>query len=249
VSTPAAGRLTGLTAVVTGGAGGIGRATVARLTADGARVAVLDRAAVGAGPGRADLVIHADVTDAGSLAAAAAQVATRFGRCDLLVVTAGVAVVGTAGDCTDADWDEVFAVNARGAWLTFRAFLPVLNRPARFVTVASAAGLRPMPQLAAYSAAKAALIGLTRSIALDYAADGIRANCVCPGQVSTPLAARVQRDRPPGERSAVAEFADYPVKRAGRPEEVAGAIAYLCGPEAGYVTGSVLAVDGGRTLH
>lgn len=249
VSGPAAGRLAGLAAVVTGGAGGIGQATVRRLAADGARVAVLDRATNRAGQAGAGLVIGADVTDAGSLAAAAAQVAADFGRCDLLVISAGVAVVGAAADCTDTDWDQVFAVNVRGAWLTFRAFRPVLNRPASVVTVASAAGLRPMPRLAAYSAAKAALIGLTRSIAIDYAADGIRANCVCPGQIDTPLAARVQRDRPPGDRAAVAAFADYPVKRAGRPAEVAAAIAYLCDPQAGYVTGSVLTVDGGRTLH
>jgi NAD(P)-dependent dehydrogenase (short-subunit alcohol dehydrogenase family) len=246
VSGPAAGRLAGLTAVVTGGAGGIGQATVRRLAADGAQVAVLDRVTDGA---RAGLVLRADVTDAGSLAAAASHVTAEFGRCDLLIIAAGVAVAGAAADCTDADWDQVFAVNVRGAWLTYRAFLPVLNRPASVVTVASAAGLRPMPRLAAYSAAKAALIGLTRSIAVDYAAEGIRANCVCPGQIDTPLAAQVQRDRPPDERAAVAGFADYPVKRAGQPAEVAGAIAYLCGPEAGYVTGSVLAVDGGRTLH
>jgi NAD(P)-dependent dehydrogenase (short-subunit alcohol dehydrogenase family) len=254
------GPLAGLTAVVTGGAGGIGQATVARLAAGGAAVASLDLVVrqetaerAGAAPGRPAagpaLTICADVTRVADLAAAARQVRDELGGCDILVLTAGVAVTGPAGTATETDWDRVFAVNVRGAWLSFREFLPVLRRPASVVTVASATGLRPLPGLAAYSAAKAALIGLTRSIAVDYAADQIRANCVCPGQVATPLAARVQAERPAGQRAAVASFADYPVKRAGQPEEVAAAISYLCQPEAGYVTGTVLAVDGGRSLH
>jgi len=239
------GPLAGLAAVVTGGAGGIGQATVARLTAAGATVASIDSSPGGTGP----LSIRADVTSTADLAAAARAVRENLGGCDILVLTAGVAVTGPAGDTAEADWDRVFDVNVRGAWLTFREFLPVLRRPASVITVASAAGLRPLPGLAAYSAAKAALIGLTRSIAVDYAADQIRANCVCPGQVATPLAARVQAERPADQRAAIASFADYPVKRAGQPAEVAAAISYLCQPDAGYVTGTVLAVDGGRSLH
>jgi NAD(P)-dependent dehydrogenase (short-subunit alcohol dehydrogenase family) len=254
------GPLAGLTAVVTGGAGGIGQATVARLAAGGAVVASVDLTTADQATKRADaapgdrgagpaLTIRADVTSTADLAAAARQVHDELGGCDILVLTAGVAVTGPAGTATEADWDRVFAVNVRGAWLSFREFLPVLRRPASVVTVASATGLRPLPGLAAYSAAKAALIGLTRSIAVDYAADQIRANCVCPGQVATPLAARVQAQRPADQRAAVASFADYPVRRAGQPGEVAAAISYLCQPEAGYVTGTVLAVDGGRSLH
>lgn len=241
--------LAGRTAVITGGAGGIGQATASLLIRAGARVAVLDQAIPDAPAPLGDVVIQTDVNDARSVSAAARVVADEFGNCDTLVVAAGVAVVGAAGMVSEADWDRVFSVNVRGAWLTFREFLPVLSRPASVITVASAAGLRPMPQLAAYSAAKAALIGLTRSIALDYAADGIRANCVCPGQVDTPLAARVQDERPPRERSAVTAFTDYPIKRVGRPGEVAAAIAFLADPGNGYTTGSVLTVDGGRTLH
>jgi NAD(P)-dependent dehydrogenase (short-subunit alcohol dehydrogenase family) len=253
-----AGPLAGLAAVVTGGAGGIGQATVSRLAADGATVASLDAredtakradAAPGQPATRPALTIRADVSSTADLAAAASLVREALGGCDILVVTAGVAVTGPAGTTAEVDWDRVFDVNVRGAWLTFREFLPVLRRPASIVTVASAAGLRPLPGLAAYSAAKAALIGLTRSIAVDYAADQIRANCVCPGQVATPLAARVQAERPADQRAAVASFDDYPVKRAGQPAEVAAAISYLCQPDAGYVTGTVLAVDGGRSLH
>ena len=252
------GPLAGLAAVVTGGAGGIGQATISRLAADGAAVASLDareetakRADTAPGQPAAGpaLTIRADVSSTADLAAAASAVREALGGCDILVLTAGVAVAGPAGTTAEVDWDRVFDVNVRGAWLTFREFLPVLRRPASIVTVASAAGLRPLPGLAAYSAAKAALIGLTRSIAVDYAADQIRANCVCPGQVATPLAARVQAERPADQRAAVASFDDYPVKRAGQPAEVAAAISYLCQPDAGYVTGTVLAVDGGRSLH
>lgn len=252
------GPLAGLAAVVTGGAGGIGQATVSRLAADGAAVASLDvreqpAKQAGAAPGQPAagpvLTIRADVCSTADLAAAVSVVREALGGCDILVVTAGVAVTGPAGTTAEADWDRMFDVNVRGAWLTFRQFLPVLRRPASIVTVASAAGLRPLPGLAAYSAAKAALIGLTRSIAVDYSADQIRANCVCPGQVATPLAAQVQAQRPADQRAAVASFDDYPVKRAGQPAEVAAAISYLCQPDAGYVTGTVLAVDGGRSLH
>lgn len=242
--------LAGQVAVITGGAGGIGGATAAALAQRGATVVVLDRTAPReSASGDKHLAITANVADPDSLRAAAQVVKGELGGCDLLVIAAGVAVVGAAGQVTDADWDHVFGVNVRGAWLTFREFLPILRRPSRIVTVASAAGLRPLPQLAAYSAAKAALISLTRSIAIDYAGDDIRANCVCPGQVDTPLAAQVQGDRSPEGRAAVAAFADYPVKRAASPEEIAAAITFLCAPGNDYMTGSVIAVDGGRSLH
>jgi NAD(P)-dependent dehydrogenase (short-subunit alcohol dehydrogenase family) len=244
-----AGALAGQVAVITGGAGGIGSATAASLAREGATVVVLDRSLPREPGFPARLAIPADVTSADSLRAAAETVKGEFGGCDVLIIAAGVAVTGAAGQSTEADWDRVFEVNVRGAWLTFREFHPVLRRPGRVVTVASAAGLRPLPELAAYSASKAALISLTRSIAIDYAQAGIRANCVCPGQVDTPLAARVQDARSREERAAVAAFADYPIKRPASPAEIAAAITFLSGPGNGYLTGAVLAVDGGRTLH
>ena len=243
------GSLAGQVAVVTGGAGGIGSAVVARLAEHGATVAVLD---ISSAPQRLDstaLSIRADVSNRESLASAARMVLTQFGGCDILVVAAGIAVLGSAGAVTEQDWDRVFNVNVKGAWLTFQEFLPVLKRPSSVVTIASAAGLRPLPELAAYSAAKAALISLTRSIALEYAHDQIRANCVCPGQIATALADDVQARRGDAAREAIESFADYPIKRAGRPEEVAAAVAYFCQDDAAYVTGSVLTVDGGRALH
>jgi NAD(P)-dependent dehydrogenase (short-subunit alcohol dehydrogenase family) len=241
--------LAGQVAVVTGGAGGIGSAVVAQLAQHGASVALVDISPSQRHAALSALTIAADVSDRASVAGAARTVLTQLGACDILVMAAGIAVVGSAGDSTEEDWDRVFDVNVRGAWLTFQEFLPILGRPSSVVTIASAAGLRPMPELAAYSAAKAALIALTRSIALDYAADAIRANCVCPGQIATALADSVQAQRGDLARASVASFADYPIKRAGRPDEVAAAVTYLCQPQAGYVTGSVLTVDGGRSLH
>jgi len=241
--------LSGQVAVITGGAGAIGSATAALFADRGASVVILDQVVPVRTAFPEARLIQCDVTDAGSLGAAARTVRDEFGGCDVLIISAGVAVVGPAGETSEADWDRIFGVNVRGAWLTFREFLPFLRRPASVVTVASAAGLRPLPQLAAYSAAKAALIGLTRAIAIDYSEDGIRANCVCPGQVDTPLAAEVQADRPASLRAAVAEFADYPIKRAASPSEVADAIAFLSAPSGGYMTGAAIAVDGGRTLH
>ena len=239
----------GQVVVVTGGAGGIGSATTELLALQGATVVSIDAAAGQAGPPGASLCLQADVTDAGALRAAGRQVAARFGGCDALIICAGIAVTGPAAETSEEDWDRVFAVNVRGGWLTFREFFPVLRQPARVVTVASAAGLRPLPQLAAYSAAKAALIALTRSIAIDYASAGIRANCVCPGQVDTPLAAQVQGDRTGEARESVAAFRDYLIKRAASPAEIAAAVAFASSPACGYLTGSVIPVDGGRSLH
>jgi NAD(P)-dependent dehydrogenase (short-subunit alcohol dehydrogenase family) len=241
-------RFDGRIAVVTGAASGIGAATAQALTAEGATVVGLDIQAP-AKPGGPFEILSADVSAASDVAAAADAVASRHGRCDVLVNCAGVADVGPAGECTEQQWDRLFDVNARGTWLVCRAFLALMPHGGAIVNVSSGAALRPMPGLAAYAASKAAVVALTRSIALDYADRGIRANCLCPGVIDTPLANTTQQLRPAGDREAVADYRDYLIKRAGRPEEVAESILLLCSPQLGYLTGSTLAVDGGRTLH
>lgn len=232
-----------LVAVVTGGASGIGEAVVRRLRANGAQVLVADLTPPG--PDASPV----DVSDGSSVRGFAAGVRQQFGRCDLLVNCAGTVAVGTATECTDADWDRVFDVNVRGVWQTCRHFLPLMPPGSAIVNVASAAGLRPIPGMAAYVASKAAVVGLTRALALDHASQQIRVNCVCPGLVDTPLAAAAQEERPATTRQSVAGFDDYLIKRQASAEEIAAYICFLGSPDAGYITGATVAVDGGRTLH
>lgn len=230
----------GRVAVVTGGASGIGAAVVARLRAAGDTVLIADLAD--------DEPV--DVTDRVSVRAFADRTAVSFGRVDLLVHCAGTTAVGavdTSDDDADADWDRVFAVNVTAAWAVSRALLPLLGEGAAIVVVSSAAGLRPIAEMAAYVASKSAVIGLSRSMALDLAPRGIRVNCVCPGLVDTPMARAAQRQRSPDAREGVAERRGYLVDRDGTADELAEAIV-LAGTN-GYLTGSTIAVDGGRSLH
>lgn len=230
-------------AVVTGGASGIGAAVTKRLRAAGAEVVVADLTPAE----RSDPVV--DVADTASVAAFADGVQARFGRCDLLVNCAGAVAVGTATQCTEPEWNRVFDVNVRGIWQTSRHFLPMMPPGSAIVNVASAAGLRPIPGMAAYVASKAAVVGLTRAMALDHAPQEIRVNCVCPGLVDTPLAAAAQEERPDTTRQSVAGFEDYLIKRQATADEIAAYICFLGSSEAGYTTGATVAVDGGRTLH
>jgi NAD(P)-dependent dehydrogenase (short-subunit alcohol dehydrogenase family) len=232
-----------LVAVVTGGGSGIGAAVTGRLRAAGAEVLVADLTP--AEPGDPSI----DVTDAVSVAAFADDVRKRFGRCDLLVNCAGAVAVGTVTECTEPEWNRVFDVNVRGTWETSRHFLPMMPPGSAIVNVASAAGLRPIPGMAAYVASKAAVVGLTRAMALDHAPQQVRVNCVCPGLVDTPLAARAQEDRPVSTKQSVTGFEDYLIKRQASADEIAAYICFLGSSDAGYITGAAVAVDGGRTLH
>lgn len=233
------GRFDGKVAVVSGGDSGIGAAVVARLRRGGATAMVADL--TGERP--------VDVTDAAAVDALAEQVRDSWGRCDILVNCAGALAMGTALEVDEADWDKAFAVNVRGPWLMCRAFLPLMPNGSAIVNVSSAAGLRPIPDMAAYVASKSALVGLTRAMALDHADLGVRVNCVCPGLVDTPMASRAQTQRPAQSSAAVAAFEGYLIKREADADELAAAVCFLASDAAGYLTGSTLAVDGGRTLH
>ncbi|WP_340537931.1 SDR family NAD(P)-dependent oxidoreductase [Nocardioides sp. GXZ039] len=231
--------LTGRVAVVTGGASGIGAAVVGQLRAAGATVEV------------ADLDAHpqVDVADADSVEALATRVRERHGRCDVLVNGAGALAPGDVLTVTEDDWDRAFAVNVRGPWLLSRSLIPLMPAGSAIVNIGSGAGLRAIPAMTAYVASKSAVVGLTKAMAIDLADRGIRVNCVCPGLVDTPMARTAQAGRPTAVRDEVAGFASYLVPRFGTPDEVAAAVVFLASPASGYTTGSVLAVDGGRTLH
>jgi NAD(P)-dependent dehydrogenase (short-subunit alcohol dehydrogenase family) len=168
---------------------------------------------------------------------------------DGIANVAGVSPTGDVIDSTDQDWDLAFAVNVGGIRNTARAFLPLMNRSASIVNVASGAGLRALPQLAAYVASKHAVVGLTKAMALDLACRSIRVNCVCPGQVDTALARQVQHERSGQARERAASLSDYMLPRVGKSGEIAEPISFLLSDSASYITGSTLSVDAGRTQH
>ena len=239
--------LAGLTAVVTGGAAGIGLATAHLLTARGARVACLDLAPDGLPE---PLVgIRADVADDGAVRAAVEQAAQRLGGIDILVNNAGIGAQGTIEDNSDDEWRRVFDVNVFGIVRTTRAALPYLRRsrsPA-IVNTCSIAATAGLPERALYSSTKGAVLALTRATAADLVHSGIRVNCVNPGTADTPWIARLL-DRaadPEAERAAL--NARQPMGRLVTAGEVAAAIAYLASPLSGSTTGADIAVDGGMS--
>lgn len=232
--------------VVTGGASGIGRATVTRLVADGFRVAVLDLGD-GAGSG-AELTLRADVTDPAEVESAIEQVLAAFGRIDVLVNNAGITGSAKATVCHETpvqDWDRVLSVNVRGPFLCSRAVLPTMlsQGSGHIITVASVAGLVAFPGRCAYTTSKGAAVLFTKSLAVDYASKGIRANAVCPGFVQTPMT-QWRLDVP--ELRAQVE-STIPMGRVAQPEEIAEAIAMLASDTLVYLTGHALVVDGGAT--
>ena len=234
-------------AVVTGGGSGIGLATCVRLAKDGFTVAALDLQPFAAA-GIASLTVVCDVTDEADVSAAMGTVTDRFGGIDVLVNNAGITGSRSAARCHEtpvAEWDRVHAVNVRGPFLCSRAVLPLMiaKGSGHIITIASVAGLVAFPGRCAYTASKGAALMLTRSIAVDYAAAGIRANAVCPGMVYTPMTSW-RLDQP--ELRAEAE-GKIPVGRVATPDEIADAVALLASGRLGYMTGHPLVIDGGMS--
>lgn len=246
-------RLHGKVAVITGAASGIGRAAAELFAREGAVVVAVDLNPELSTdpPAGCAMSVVCDVADLSQVEQMSRRVREELGRYDILVASAGRVVFGTTAECTVQDWEAAFAVNAKGVWVTCRCALPyMLERgEGAVVNIASGAGVRPVAGLAAYSASKAAVISITRSIALEYSSRGIRANCICPGMIDTPMNQAAVAQRLAGGEDAASLLAPYAIKRLGRPEEVAAVALFLASPEASYVTGAALAVDAGRTLH
>ena len=235
--------LAGLRTLVTGAAGGIGEAVVQRLAAEGATVAAADLEPPAASDAAAAL--GGDVTDETDAARLVADATTALGGLDALVLAAGIHWVGPTHEMPVEDFDRVLAVSVRGTFLCLRAALPRFEEQGsgRVVTFGSTAALVGAPGLSAYSAAKGAVLNLTRSVAAEYARRGIRANCLCPGATDTPLLRRLQADRPDPEAFARA----HPIGRYAAPFEIAAATAFLLSDEASFFVGSAVVADGGFT--
>ncbi|AHH93851.1 SDR family oxidoreductase [Kutzneria viridogrisea] len=236
---------TGLVAVVTGGASGIGLATASLLAERGARVACLDLNPEAVPEPLTG--VPCDVTEDDTVRAAIDRVATRFGRIDVLVNNAGIGAQGDVAANPDAEWHRVLDVNVVGIARVTRAALPWLRQSpsAAVVNTCSIAAWAGLPQRALYSASKGAVYALTLAMAADHVREGIRINCVAPGTVDTPWVSRLLDSAadPAAERAALR--ARQPTGRLVSAAEVANAICYLASPLTGSTTGTVLGVDGG----
>ena len=252
------GRLGGKIAAVTGGASGIGEATVRRFVAEGAKVAFADRdadrgkrvmAEIEATGGQT-LFVEAQLGREADAAAFVKQAADRFGRLDVLVNNAGIRLYHTVVEASAESWDEILGVNLKGYAFCAKAAIPIMREAGggSIVNVASVRSVTSVGKTTQYDTTKAAVAGLTRGMAADHAPDGIRVNAVCPGPIYTPFHERRIREmgrtfeqyREDAARGTL-------LRRPGTPEEVAACILFLASDDASYVTGTLLFVDGGFT--
>jgi len=252
------GSYTGKVAFITGGANGIGRATALAFARVGASVVVVDVSEHGnretvrlieAEGGRA-LAVRCDVTRAEEVKAALAKTVEAFGRLDFAFNNAGIEPRNPAptADYEEEEWDRIFDINLRGVFVCMKHEIPLILKQGggAIVNTSSGAGIVGIKGSPAYTAAKHGLIGLTKAAALDYAAQNIRINAVCPGYIETPMMERFTGGTPEGRAKVIAE---EPVGRMGKPEEVAAAVVWLCSDAAAFMIGHAMVIDGGQTIQ
>jgi len=245
----------GKAAFVTGGGSGIGRVTALAFAERGARVAIIGHIAeqveetaelIRQDSGEA-IALVCDVTRADEVEEAVAQTVDAFGRLDFAFNNAGIEQpVKPIVEVTEDEWDRLMAVNLRGVFLCMKKQIPAMLKSGGGVIVntSSGAGVMGIPGQGAYAATKFGLIGLTKSAALDYAAQNVRINAICPGIVDTPMMDRFSGGTDEGRDRVIAQ---EPVGRMGRPEEIASAVMWMCSDNAGFLIGHALVMDGGQT--
>jgi NAD(P)-dependent dehydrogenase (short-subunit alcohol dehydrogenase family) len=256
--------LKGQVAIVTGAGRGIGRAIALELARQGADIVIAEMDQAGAkrtaeevgALGRRAVVAPTDVTSRADLRAMVDRAKSEFGRIDLLVNNAGVYRAAATLDVTEEHWDAIMTINAKAVFFASQAVLPVMiaQKSGSIVSLASMAGKIGSKTNLPYNASKAAVVSMTKSLALAHAADGIRVNCVCPGFVETDMWSQVSKEQGGLLGMTAEEFtrqraAEVPLGRMEKPEDVAHVVAFLAGPRSGYMTGQALSVDGGLVMH
>ena len=254
-------RLDGKVALITGAASGIGLATARLFGAEGAALILVDsrREAVEhaaqeiAAQGAAVRPVTADVRDSEAIRGAVALAAKEFGRLDILFANAGIGSTVELKDATDEDWDRVMGVNGKGVFISCREALRQMlaQEPAggSIVINGSISGLAGIPGQGVYAPTKGAVVEMTRQLAVEYALRGIRVNCVCPGTVDTPVLRKAMAESGDPEGFLQGLKDGHPIGRIATPGEVAPAVLFLASDEASFITGAILAVDGGFTAR
>jgi len=256
--------LTGQIAIVTGAGRGIGRATALELARLGADIVIAEVDQAGAkrtaeevgALGRRAVATSTDVTSRADLRAMVDRATAEFGRIDILVNNAGIYRAAATVDVTEEHWDAIMNINAKAVFFASQAVIPTMaaQKSGSIVSLASMAGKIGSKTNLPYNASKAAVVSMTKSLALAHAAEGIRVNCVCPGFVETDMWAQVSKEQGALLGMSAEEFtrhraAQVPLGRMEKPEDVAHVIAFLAGPRSGYMTGQALSVDGGLVMH
>ncbi|MFP5204955.1 MAG: SDR family NAD(P)-dependent oxidoreductase [Acidobacteriota bacterium] len=252
------GRLTGQIAVVTGAANGIGRGIALRLAQEGAAVGILDTDAAGCASvhreicenGGEAMPLTADVSNSGAVQRAIRSLAEKLGQPTVAVHSAAIMPEGTLLETSEQEWERMYAINVKGAYALCRETIPHMLDAGRgsIVFIASIAGIRGLPGLAAYSSTKGALIALSRALAIDYARNGIRVNAVAPGTIDSPMLHRFVAAQADPEKTRKIFDEVQPRGRVGTIEEVANVVAFLASEEASLISGATITADGAMSI-